>query len=396
MLAHGIEARLLRASLLVAVWLALLTFASLIATSSAAEVGGDAPKVRSVDWVRAYDLLERQRNGEQLKAAEQDELNLAKQAFSQTPTARRAARATGDGKTSPGFKPLSDMTADDRYQGLDGGLYGHGKNEPPPEHLAAALRLAAEIRPLGSDGKPATDGRIALASIGMSNTTQEFSRFMQIAADDKNKSAAVKLIDGAQGGQDTARWANSKQPWEELDNRLRRADVSPQQVQVVWIKQAHANPAATGGWPKHNEAMEKELIVCLSMLHERFPNLKIAYLSSRIYAGNASSQLNPEPYAYENAFAMRHLIQQQIAGDAALNWDAKRGAVKSPLLLWGPYLWANGESPRKSDGLTYTRADFGGDGTHPSESGRQKVAEQLLKFLKTDPTAKPWFVAAGK
>jgi hypothetical protein len=32
------------------------------------------------------------------------------------------------------------------------------------------------------------------------------------------------------------------------------------------------------------------------------------------------------------------------------------------------------------------------DRTHPSESGREKVAMMLLEFLKTEPTAKNWFV----
>ena len=32
------------------------------------------------------------------------------------------------------------------------------------------------------------------------------------------------------------------------------------------------------------------------------------------------------------------------------------------------------------------------DGTHPSDSGREKVARLLLDFFKTDPTAKSWFV----
>ena len=31
-------------------------------------------------------------------------------------------------------------------------------------------------------------------------------------------------------------------------------------------------------------------------------------------------------------------------------------------------------------------------GTHPSDSGRRKVAGLLLRFMKTDPTAKTWFI----
>ena len=34
-----------------------------------------------------------------------------------------------------------------------------------------------------------------------------------------------------------------------------------------------------------------------------------------------------------------------------------------------------------------------GDRTHPSDSGRLKVARQLLDFLQRDPTAVPWFMA---
>ena len=66
--------------------------------------------------------------------------------------------------------------------------------------------------------------------------------------------------------------------------------------------------------------------------------------------------------------------------------------MKAPLLLWGPYLWADGTTPRKSDGLTDPASDLEGDGTHPSESGRQKVAELLLKFFQTDSLARIWDV----
>lgn len=88
---------------------------------------------------------------------------------------------------------------------------------------------------------------------------------------------------------------------------------------------------------------------------------------------------------------MRWLIQEQISGKPDLNWDPAKGAVKSPLLLWGPYLWADGEKGRKLDDLVWKADDFGPDGTHPGTSGRRKVAEMLLHFLKSDPTSKGWF-----
>ena len=93
---------------------------------------------------------------------------------------------------------------------------------------------------------------------------------------------------------------------------------------------------------------------------------------------------------------MRWLIQDQIKGEAKLNYDPARGEVKAPLLLWGPYLWADGETPRKADGFNYTINDVvERDRTHPSASGQQKVAELLLKFFKAEPTAKSWFTGTG-
>jgi hypothetical protein len=159
----------------------------------------------------------------------------------------------------------------------------------------------------------------------------------------------------------------------------------------VWIKHANARP--TEPFPAHARKLQADTTTTLHFLKKKFPNLRIAYLSSRIYAGYATTALNPEPYAYEGAFAVRDLIQAQIKGDAALNCDPQKGEVNSPLLLWGPYLWADGMNPRKSDGLIWKREELGPDGTHPSPTGRNKVAQQLLTFLKTDATAKPWFAA---
>jgi lysophospholipase L1-like esterase len=44
----------------------------------------------------------------------------------------------------------------------------------------------------------------------------------------------------------------------------------------------------------------------------------------------------------------------------------------------------------------WKREDLAGDGTHPSQSGRQKVAEMLLTFFKTDVNAKGWFLKSSE
>jgi hypothetical protein len=299
--------------------------------------------------------------------------------------------AQAGGKSSVGFKPLADMTAADRYKGEDGGLYGGGQNEPPASHLAAARAETAKIVPRDADGQPSEKGIIGLVSISMSNATQVFSTFKKMADADSDKSPRVKIVDCAQGGQAMAEWVNPKGPaWMQADRRLEFAQVSPKQVQVVWIKLANKGPS--GDLAQHGKKLQKDTLAVIQNAKDRFPNLRIAYLGSRTYAGWSTGKLNPEPYAYESAFVVRWLIQDQIKGDADLNFDAARGTVKAPLLLWGPYLWTDGTTPRKSDSLVWERSDVAGDGVHPSDSGRRKAAEQLQRFFKTDAEARSWFV----
>lgn len=354
-----------------------------------------------IDWQRARGLHQRVQQGEKLSPEDQAYYERAKQALAagRGPGGgdRRNSQAPGqrmEARTSTGLVPLTDLGSG-KYKGESGGLYGDGRNTPPPA-LAEALGSETKlIRPLNAHGFSDPRGKVVLMSIGMSNTTQEFSAFKRLADADQDKSPRLVIVDGAQGGQAAEQWAAvDARPWSVADERLRQSGVTPAQVQVVWIKQALIQPGRFGDFPEHAHKLEDELVKVLHSAMGRYPNLRIAYLSSRIYAGNARTPLNPEPYSYESAFSVRWLIDRQQKGDSELNWQDRRGEVKAPLLAWGPYLWADGVQPRKTDGLTYQPDDLGADGTHPSGSGQRKVAEQLLQFFKTDPEARRWFVAS--
>jgi hypothetical protein len=350
------------------------------------------PPPAPIDWTRARELNQRAQKGETLTPEERTYLERAREE-----RRKEAARQAPPATKPTGLVPLDQMGADDKYKGEDGGLYGGGKNVPPPDLQKAADAALAKIVPLDAQGKPATGGKIVLVSIGMSNTTQEFSKFKEMADADPAKSPRVVIVDGAQGGRDAARWSDAADPtWKTAEDRIAAAGIAPQQIQVAWVKQARIQPGRYGEFPKHGEEMKGHIIALLALAKQKFPNLRIAYLSSRIYAGYATTPLNPEPYAYESAFVVRWLIRDQAGGDPKLNCDPARGDVKAPLLLWGPYLWADGTTPRKSDGLLWVPEDLGGDGTHPSPaSGREKVARLLLDFFKTNPNAKGWFLGTS-
>ncbi len=291
--------------------------------------------------------------------------------------------------TSVGFAPLNDLAAG-FYQGYQGGLYPGGSNQRPSVHDSAGVAFAAQVKPLTSTGVLDTlNGRIVLLSIGMSNTTQEYSVFKTIADTDAAKNPLVIIVDGAQGGQPAETISDSNANyWQVIDQRLASAGVTRQQVQVAWVKEANREP--TQAFPRHAQNLDSEFVLIARILKARYPNMRITYRSSRIYAGYATSTLNPEPYAYESAFAVKWTIERQINGDTLLTYSGS--SPSTSWLAWGPYLWADGLVPR-SDGLVWLCSDFSPDGTHPSTSGRLKVAQMLLGFFKTDPTAARWFLS---
>ena len=292
-------------------------------------------------------------------------------------------------RESTGMVPLNDL-GKGAYQGQQGGLYPGGENVPPPTHRKAGNEIAARIRPLDADGHESAAGKVVMISIGMSNTTIESQAFAALLAEQQGISPRLQFVDCAQGGQVAIVTSKPQSKyWTVAGERLTAAGVTARQVQVAWLKQANAAPML--GFLDEARRLRGDLAGTIHVMHDRYPNLKIVYISSRIYAGYANVPLNPEPYAYEGGFAAKWLIEDQIKGNPDLNYDPAKGAVKAPWLAWGPYLWADGNVPR-SDGLIWLREDFVADGTHPAPSARQKIAHMLLGFLRTDPSARPWFL----
>lgn len=332
----------------------------------------------AVDWQRAQKLHQRAQAGEKLSAEDQ--------AYYDRARALRQRQAALTPTASFDLPPLTD--SDGEYKGLALGLYGDGQNTPPAAHQQAAIATAARVVSLDAEGKPSQDGKVVLMSVGMSNTTQEFSNFVRLANGDSRKSDRVVIVDAAQGGRAADSWTSFERTdtWQVALQRLALHDVTPQQVQVLWVKQARIAPAQLGAFPDHAQALKADLKQIVARSQERLPNLKLVYFSSRTYGGWATGQLNPEPYAYESAFSVQWLIRDQVAAqDPDLAYD------RCPVLLWGPYLWTDGKKGR-GDGMTWLQTDTAADGTHPSAAGQTKVAKALLDFFTTDATAMPWFL----
>lgn len=321
------------------------------------------------------------------------------------PCAARQADCTG---TSTGLVPLNMLGTGQYLGAFEGGLYPGGLNTPPAAHHTEGQARAAAVERLDTAGVPNPSGAYVLLSIGMSNTTQEFcchngTLMGRAVGDARVEHFALRIMNGAAGGRSAAFWDNPADP---DYNRVRDNVLAPQglteaQVQAVWMKVANPGPMLS----LPNAGADAFTLVTqmgniARALKTRYPNLQIIFASSRIYAGYAGTMLNPEPYAYESGFAVKWLIEAQVrqmqtgmidprAGD--LNYDTGT----APFIAWGPYLWADGTTPRVPDGLLWNCPDLeAGDGTHPSASGEGKVGTMLLDHLLFSPYAAPWFRAA--
>jgi hypothetical protein len=187
-----------------------------------------------------------------------------------------------------------------------------------------------------------------------------------------------------------------KDTWPTLARRIAEAGLSAKQVQVCWLKHVEANPKPFGEFPAHARQLQQDLTAILQIARHHYPNLRIVYLSSRTFGGWSGRESgSPEPYAYESGFGTRWVVQSQIRGDAAMNFDPARGEARVPLVLWGPYLWARGDVASQNC-LIWTQDDVRADQLHPNEDGCKKTTALLLNFFKTNEGTSRWLLKAGE
>ncbi len=390
-----------------------------------------------IDPVRGRQLMQKANSGETLTPEDQAYLDRVKKAIRERAAGKQPAASpkTGAAPTVAvntddwsALVPITDLTV--AYKGEDGGLYGGGRNDPPEAHHAAHLREAGKIVPRNASGEPASEGKIGFITIGFSNPSIESEDFKRTADADPQKSPSVVVVNGCIGGRSAVMWAwdgadilpkaeqerldkemdllgmpkgkrrpgdLEKDSWPTLAKRIEEAGLSAKQVQACWLKHVEANPKPLGEFPAHARTLQADITAVLQIAKHHYPNLRVVYLSSRTFGGwSGRASGSPEPFAYESGFGTRWIVQGQINGDAQLNFDPARGEVKAPLVLWAPYLWAQGNSPRKLDGLTWTQNDVRQDQLHPNESGCKKTTALLLNFFKSNDGASRWFLKAGE
>jgi hypothetical protein len=284
------------------------------------------------------------------------------------------------------------------YLGAQGGLYPNGSNVRPASFAAAGVAIAQSIHPLDGNGNSDPNGKYAIVSIGESNTSETYGQFMIDANADPLKDSQLVVVRGAQPRAGAAKFADPNDAvWNPIFQfYLPQAGVTANQVVAAWVESVDRISGQQPPFPQDMTALQAEYESIAQNLHSKFPNIKLVYYTSKFYDGYGTGIANaiyPEPYAFESGFAVKWAIQDQINGNANLNWDPNKGPVMAPWMSWATYDWANGLLAR-SDGLTWSCQDVMSDGVHPSPlHGMEKDANFLLNFFKTDYTTTPWFVA---
>ncbi len=305
------------------------------------------------------------------------------------PVLQPAAHAADCGNTSEGFKALTDLGSG-AYQGEQGGLYPGGTNKRPSAHTAKGISLAkGQVVPRKASGAVDTkNGKLVFLSVGMSNTEAEFKEFVKKANADSSKSKRVVVVNGAQKGKEAGEVAKAERGyWDEVDARLAAAGVTPAQVGAIWMKETDGSPSLP--FDEYIAKLENDFAAIVQIAKDRYPNMWVFYVSTRVYGGYAVTDVSPEPWAYQDGFAAKGLIERQLTGQLPVGPNA------APWLSWGPYMWADGTKGR-ADGLKWFCGDFQEDGVHPSRSGTEKVADLLLDFLHADSTAKIWYTGSSQ
>jgi hypothetical protein len=179
--------------------------------------------------------------------------------------------------------------------------------------------------------------------------------------------------------------------------------VGEPQVQAMWIELANDGPVASLP-DRHADAVQLMVRLgnVLRLARARYPNLQLALLSSRPYSGAPNARAPNEPYAYETGFAVKWLIDAQMAQiERGAIADTRAGDLNyttgaAPWIAWGPYLWGH-STGSQAVGIRWFDGDFDSAAATSffSPRGEAKAELILARDFALSPFIKCWYMVEG-
>lgn len=300
---------------------------------------------------------------------------------------------------SLGLVPLVDLKTGYYLGAYQGGLYPNGKNKVPNGHIKKGLKISKSIKPLDTLGNVNYEtGKIVFAGFGGSTTGEPFNHLITIANADPTLNPCLKLLNATNAGEGLDKM-NLDHPeyWDYIENnRLATKGYTREQIQIAWLFNGSRSDTIFD-MPAYRDTIDNKLRRALIAMLAEYPNLKIVYLSSPYYAGYADPTYElftsiHEPGSYRSGFGYKQAIEKQITGD--INYRYSEPGKVMPFILWGPYVWADGNNPRNYDSLYWDcEADFrfDGGGFHLNGEGKDKFAYILHDFFAADTLSEIWY-----
>jgi hypothetical protein len=273
-------------------------------------------------------------------------------------------------------------------------LYRDSSNQMPSWHRAKGEAIARALQPLNaSGGVDLANGKLAAIAEGMSNTRDEMNAFNALLASRKSElNPAFTFANLSEGGCDLMCWIAkgvgtiNKQVQiafiKHSNNRPQKSDGSPENPNSAFPDKASKN------FPTHAQTTKAQLKTRVLAMKKQYPNLKMVFFTSRTFGGWTCAPTGSnyrEPVAYEEGFAVKWLLDDQITGrDPDLRFEGAN--APAAWMAWGPYLW---------DAQKWTQDLFRSDGAHMCEKGTAIVGQTWFDFFMGDNTARPWFAKGG-
>jgi hypothetical protein len=214
------------------------------------------------------------------------------------------------------------------------------------------------------------NGQFVLLTIGHS-ITLEISRsaerdWLPMVTD---RNPQLVMVSGAGAGVNADSWANPQHPqWQTVLDRLTHAGVTPEQVEVVWLKTALNDTKQD-----YNARLLGYMEQILVNIRLHYPNIKVVYVSPHVRRFTFDAQVaSGEPEGYWSGAAVQEFVNRH-EGDAA------------PAVTYGPYLWSD-------DSAVWEAVDYQPDCLHLSAAGESKAGKMVIDWFAGDPTAVQWFL----
>ncbi len=240
------------------------------------------------------------------------------------------------------------------------------------------VAAASAIEPLDSRGLVDLEsGRVVMIGIGMSNANRVGGVLQTKLTNAKAPwvSPLFRYVNGAKDSRTAPEWADDTDrygAWAHVAKQLMTKNLSALQVQAAHVVMTMKNPRVDGPM---TEAHMRDII---SILLDRYPNVRVVWLSGISYTGYSlglpppDGDRAPEPFVQQDSLLLASLV--------------------GTFPVWTDFYdqWSDGKVPNPVTGLAWHCADVIDDGVHPSGVGRTQLANYLIARWRDDPVTEGW------